>query len=513
MTKIIVSVLLVVLLLSGMASAMADQEYITVQARDIVLNRMTETLGFRGEDDAAYRLVDKYGNPLTDAVYTEIRAASGYPFFRVSAASEDGIHDEGLLDAQGNVIIPCEYADIEMISDRWQAAVKLTPSEADEKDYTFTSWSTNEKFFFRIESVDFYFDGAKVGTLNRSQYGSGYSSAYGAYVCVTNREQKRVFYNSRMEASPYETQYSGEYDSVYKNGKTTYYHQGTGQAAFTESCTLTPAEVSNPYLYDRGILYGLQGQQIFKPKQNYDSIRPFSNGYSRVSMNRYYGLIDESGNEVIPVEYDDIGYTDYPLYYGYISAVKDGKFGFLDAAGNVTCDFVYSSDIVNDRGTFATVKNLDGTIIVLSAAVGELAEHFADTSFSDYNGSMAFAAENAAGEKCLIDLYGNTLIPYSEDYRNIEVNRDGTVAVVSLGSRQYRIYQLNIEKPEPAAVPAVQPDDRSWTCVNGHSGNTGNFCTECGSPRPQEKTACAACGYEFTDGIPKFCPNCGTPQG
>ena len=513
MAKRIMAFLLMAMLLSGMPLAMAETNVMDVTARDVVLNRMTDSLGIHKDGYTYYQLIDSRGNPLTQAIYIDMRAVSGFPFFKVQGESSDGIHNEGLIDDKGTVIVPAEYADVEVVSEHWQYGVRLTPSEADDKDYTISNWSNNEKLFFRIDTVDFFFDGQKAGTLNRSQFGDSYCTAHGAYICVTDRAKQRIFYNRYMEASPYTSESSSEYDSVYKNGKTTYYHAGTGQAAFTAECTLNPSEVENPYLYDRGILYGLQGQQIFRPAQNYDSIRSFKNGYAQVSMNRYYGLIDENGNEIIPPEYEALSYTEYPLQYGYIGAAKDGKFGFLDKDGNVTCDFVYSKDIVSDRGTFASLKNLDGTIIVLSAAVGELPEHFSEVSFAGSDGSMAFVAQNASREYCLIDLYGNTLIPYSGEYRSIEVNRDATVAVASCGNRTYKIYSFTHDRNEQLTASPDKAEDgtESWTCENGHEGNTGKYCTECGAPRTYK---CANCGYEFPDGkVSKFCPECGKAQG
>ncbi len=513
MAKKMICALLALLVLTCMPAAMAETDDTDISARDMVLNRYTETLGCLAEDSSFYMLVDSSGNPLTDAVYTSIYASGSYPFFEVSVQSEDGVHDEGLLDGEGNVIIPAEYADIVIISDRWQAGVRLVPSEADDKDYTFSNWSTGEKLFFRIDSVDFYFDGHLAGTLDRSQYGDSYCSAHGAYICVKNMERKNVFYNSRMEPSPYPASYSSEYDTVYKNGNTTIYHQGTGQAAFTDACTLTPDEVENPYWYDRGVLYGLQGNTVFTPDQNYDSIYAFSGGYARVSMNRYYGVIDESGREVVPVVYDGIGYNTGSLKYGYISAEKDGKFGFVDLQGNVTCDFVYSTDIVNDKGTFATVKNLDGTIIVLSAAAGELPEHYADTYFAGSDGSLAFVAKNTKGETGLVDLYGNTVIPFRDDYRSIEVNREGTLALISFGSHQYRICRLSIEQPVPGSAPSAKDpsDPEVWVCSECRTENTGKFCTECGAKKPEESGSwiCPECRTENTG---NFCMECGAKR-
>lgn len=53
----------------------------------------------------------------------------------------------------------------------------------------------------------------------------------------------------------------------------------------------------------------------------------------------------------------------------------------------------------------------------------------------------------------------------------------------------------------------------TWTCPECESENSGNFCFNCGTKKPQEaKTSfkCSNCGHEVVGENPKFCPNCGT---
>ena len=92
------------------------------------------------------------------------------------------------------------------------------------------------------------------------------------------------------------------------------------------------------------------------------------------------------------------------------------------------------------------------------------------------------------------------------------VTDDGTIAVVKTDSYTWRIYTFNPAAPaEPEPDTPEPSDDGTWTCSNGHEGNTGKFCPECGESRPaQQLTACPECGYEFPEGTsPKFCPECG----
>ena len=505
-----------------------------------------------------YRLLDADGNQLTPegAPYTDMSFYSGSTLVRVESESADGIHRKGLLDAQGKEIMPCIYADIEIISERWQAGVLLTPSSSGNKDYTFTNYSTDAKSYYRVQKVDFYFDGAFAGSLDRDHCDvTRYFTAYGAWLKITDQKGRVFFYDRTLAVSPRQASGYGEFDTEYKNSKTFYYHNGSGQQAFVPDCTLDPADLEDPYLYDNGVLYDIRGNMIAETAHKYDYIYDFVNGYARAKLDKKVGIINEQGEEIIPPEYDDIvlRYDEEPSA-GYFSAVKDGKVGFLDLQGNVTCDFVYAQSAAKVQTPFAFVQDLTGDIIVLSAAAGELPARFADDIYN-YNGAPVIAVKNADGQNGVIDLYGNELIPYTDDYNDFTISQDGTVILGSGGYSRpstlwhfdspYAPASLNPDgslpvKPQTAPAdetwacenghegntgkfctecgapkPALQePDDGTWTCENGHEGNTGKFCTECGAPKPAEAvpvTSCPSCGYEFGDSTPKFCPECGTP--
>ena len=58
----------------------------------------------------------------------------------------------------------------------------------------------------------------------------------------------------------------------------------------------------------------------------------------------------------------------------------------------------------------------------------------------------------------------------------------------------------------PKTTPVLDP----WTCPKcGAAGNTGRFCPECGSPRPQKEGewTCPKCGQAGNSG--NFCAGCG----
>ena len=62
--------------------------------------------------------------------------------------------------------------------------------------------------------------------------------------------------------------------------------------------------------------------------------------------------------------------------------------------------------------------------------------------------------------------------------------------------------QQNMAAQAPQAAQAA-----GWTCSCGTT-NTGNFCSNCGSPKPAANWTCS-CG---TVNSGKFCSNCGSPK-
>ena len=59
-------------------------------------------------------------------------------------------------------------------------------------------------------------------------------------------------------------------------------------------------------------------------------------------------------------------------------------------------------------------------------------------------------------------------------------------------------------------APDSKENDDSWTCDSCQAVNNGKFCTNCGSPKPDNGTwVCPNCSSENSG---NFCSNCGTPK-
>ena len=65
---------------------------------------------------------------------------------------------------------------------------------------------------------------------------------------------------------------------------------------------------------------------------------------------------------------------------------------------------------------------------------------------------------------------------------------------------------------KPDANNNQQAANLGWTCACGAT-NTGKFCSECGQKKPAvKKYQCDKCGWKPADGKPvRFCPECGDP--
>ena len=146
-----------------------------------------------------------------------------------------------------------------------------------------------------------------------------------------------------------------------------------------------------------------------------------------------------------------------------------------------------------------------------------------------------FMAQISEGKVGVFDMYGEEIIPADGTFDNVydfQISYDGSVIVAELEFGHEVVYRMSdayglqsAAEPEipkapavqtdmseaPAAQPespAEQPTETGWTCSCG-SVNSGNFCPECGSARPEE-VKCSACGFVPEAGAtPKFCEECG----
>ncbi|MCR5558669.1 MAG: SPFH domain-containing protein, partial [Butyrivibrio sp.] len=75
------------------------------------------------------------------------------------------------------------------------------------------------------------------------------------------------------------------------------------------------------------------------------------------------------------------------------------------------------------------------------------------------------------------------------------------------GMNANQLFEMGAQQNQQAAPQMVSASASSWTCSCG-TVNTGNFCSNCGQPRPAANWTCS-CGTVNTG---NFCSNCGSKR-
>jgi hypothetical protein len=124
------------------------------------------------------------------------------------------------------------------------------------------------------------------------------------------------------------------------------------------------------------------GKMVIQPKWHF--AMPFENGYSVVVVNDRFGVINKSGETVIPIEYSDIGQRRS----GIFRAMKDGKLYVLKSDGSIfTQEEVRFISIVGE-GLIAYQNNAQ-KYGFLNASDGSVALPPLYCSFGSFDGSLA----------------------------------------------------------------------------------------------------------------------------
>ena len=74
-----------------------------------------------------------------------------------------------------------------------------------------------------------------------------------------------------------------------------------------------------------------------------------------------------------------------------------------------------------------------------------------------------------------------------------------------------RFFAIVLAVTLASGIIGAYADSGIWECTScGETGNTGNFCSNCGAARPADEWTCASCGQ--TGNSKNFCSNCGAAR-
>ena len=452
--------------------------------------------------------------------------------------SNGGQNCKGLLDENGKEIMPPRYAWVITLSDRWNAGIVSKPGTADAYDF----YGKNNALLL-IDKVDIYYRGSLCGSLDRMDW--DLATPCGDYLKVKSRDGRYNWYSKDWKKSPLEECGYDEYWIDYNSNDVI--HQGSGQKAFVSGCTLHEDEVECSLYYRDGEIVDLQGNVVCYPEDCEPSLR-FAKGNLIHVKNRSYkhGLIDRTGKQVVSCLYDSIDYsTEAAESCGYVYAERDGKSGFVNVRTGEETGFEFASSKCEQYYGFFTVTDLDGTLIVTCAGAGKLPDHYTEiVAFSIYQSPVRPSnppaiLKTTEGQYGVIDLNGNWILdPNDKNVSAMKLcsaNYDGTVFLVETEryregrsivlSTKWQEYGDGQDSPEsgtpaPTETPAGEQTETAdtWICENGHEGNSGKFCSECGAPKPtptpapMESAGTWTCENGHEGNMGKFCIECGAPM-
>ena len=391
----------------------------------------TSVLRVRGRN--GYALMDAQGSELTEDKYTNLYGECGY----ISAVvPNDSVNALGLLNAAGDEIVPFEYGVLKVPNQYWAVALKLKET-SDDEDYDAKDFDGN---YYEITSADIYFiedeQAKRVAELSRGEFADYY--AYGKCINIRNRETGKV------------NCYDGNFEVVQEDLKSEYTDPDSEYSGL-----ITTYRANNQY----GLM-GPDDSVILKPSY-YDITLDYDRDYIKVSTGSAEGLIDWDGNLMIPAEYESIlnsyygtqsGHRKSSWSYsgnGYVTAVRDGEYVFLDVNGEVLWETgvnKVTDGNVEHCAASVMIQGNDGDVRILAADGTEtVLSGYTKVIPMYYGQGMLYRVQDDNYAYGLVDWHGNVLLDTA--YDKVALSADGTKLLVYEYSTGCHIYGVTFDGP------------------------------------------------------------------
>lgn len=382
-----------------------------------------------------YHVLRIDGTDVTGQAYgTNPTYVYGYIY---AALANGGLNSTGLFDEQGNLLIPYQYGVIDVHGKEWAVGIKI--SETSSTDYDYTASSDNTKHYV-IDSVDVYnlTKGACVGTLARD----GYKDADVVENIINIEDRRGVI-----------TSYDADFKAL-----------GTVKYTFDDDYA-TPAYTT----YRENGRYGIKdaaGNVVLEP--SYYSIDTFYGGYATVYSGEKYGLINDKGELILPMQFDRVRRNYYGPYdketgrdgyeaAGYFCVLNDGKVGFANMNGEVTCEPRYSDKIMDVYGASALYTDMENNRHLLAADGNDVVVDYQSIYGLEGASGMLFKVYDG-NDYGVINWHGELLFPC--EYDTINMSGDGAYLLVRKDYKSdYELFTVDYgiakaEEPAPALVEA-----------------------------------------------------------
>ena len=352
--------------------------------------------------------------------------------FLAVVATGDGLNAEGAIDNRtGEVIMPMQYGDVEMIHERWYAGVVLTPSNDPKAPYY-----DREDNRYDVLSADMYFGGKLVCTLTGAEYGN--CEGFGDYLCVINDEN--ILWLDATGAKIAYERYS-EYRYEYRTDRETgaVIHNGSNTEAFVPGCTLTRAQVRSAFTETEAGVVDLQGNVLMAADAAPEGMQVtnVADGYVELGIydhevyEWHKAVMKADGTVIIPFTLGKL--PNYYTWYagGVLTALTlDGQLCLFDADGKVLASMAMPEgmDTYDFFGFFESARVLvfegENGFSALSADAGLMdLSAYADVRLAHVSGLLFVQKDNRWG---CIDSTGAEVVPCMF-YSMPEISADGAL--------------------------------------------------------------------------------------
>ena len=426
MTKRILAILLACLLLG--ATALAEVTGPLFEAESMSDSGAEKSGAFIYTENRLEGLVDLEGNVLCEARFGDL-SYLGEGLYQ--ATNESGFNTSALVNAAGEALTPFEYSDFTVVSPNWAVGVVLEgTNDKDGADYNVIFGEFDYAAVVRNDL--FYLPEKKLaGSLERKQFSRAREAGIGGWLIVEDKDGGISVYDKDFNTAP--TELTSMYDAelIVKSendlSPAALYSAVTGEkladVEYRNLSNITKGYVS---FYDGDArLYGIldaSGQVVSEPAFNMIG-NVVGGHYVKVTVNDAEGLYDLDARAMaVPAVYQRI-YTwgdKAPINDGYVCVEQDGKLGFIDLEGNVTCPIQYAKDSVSYFGCTLGATDMTGacTLIAADGTVATLpnvAEIGLKNGLTSSDGYFV-TVKDADGKQGVVDWHGNQVVDFTMDY-------------------------------------------------------------------------------------------------
>lgn len=455
MKRLMAMLLVLLMALAGASAEMTAEKVFEV--KDASFFKGTNLMSFREEPFGYSGIMAPDGTKVVGTEYLGLSMTNGYGY--VSAAKEDNLNGSGMIDLQGNVLIPFEYGEFDILSKDWVVAITLKESTKDNYDYQ-SMFGGYGSGYYLIESRTFYYMPTlkAVGTLPREGFDK--AAGYEGFLIIKGTDGVNTVYDENFQPIGTAEQYYTGYVFLKNGDNWDVKRAGDGKVLFS-----TPYSVTR-FIAKEGVfqvshegkagLIDMQGNVIIEPK--YDVVYGLAGEHVVAQKDREkgkMGLLDKEGNELTDFIYDEIittynrgvsgGLERMVMVNGYAPVEAEGKIGFIDATGRETVAPAYAKGSVEVAGNTLTYTAPDGktTVVAADGTVTELTYQDVKRVY-DGLGGRVFTAKNDVGQVAVLDWHGNILIPFGPYYDySVNTSNDGTMLLLqNKDTRNVEVYKL-----------------------------------------------------------------------